>query len=157
MMTTQDETADHADHADSTDEVEVPDGPAAARVIPWLRCNLGREVTAMLTNGDADAIMAAAQVAELYQRVRQDRQSLASMRGFLGPDAADAAKHLSGCVAEAFYACVMAMQPKCREMAYHAIAMVDNWSARPTWWYEAGLEPIAKPMVCKYEPGGSKR
>jgi hypothetical protein len=138
----------------SDDEIEVPEGPAAARVIPWLRCNLGREVVAALTGTDCDAVMAAAQLAELYQRVRQDKNSLAIVRLMAGNESAQRHAADSYNVALAFKACVLVMQPKCREMAYHAIAMVGNWSDRALWWGEAGLDPIEKPMRCKYDRKG---
>ena len=112
---------------------DIPDGPAALSVFPWLRCNLGAHALAPLTGTDHMALRAAVQVAELYQQ--------------------------TGAISlhQAFHACVRQMQRKCRVFAYHAIAHVANWEDRANWWGLAGLwdhcdfrpETVTR---CRYEP-----
>ncbi len=45
----------------------------------------------------------------------------------------------------------MAMQPKTRELAYHAIAHALDWNMRATLWAKAGLDPITNPIRCSCE------
>lgn len=112
---------------------EIPDGPAAHTVFPWLRCNLGVTALAPLTGTDHMALRAAVQVIELYQQTGDTP------------------------LLHAFRYCVRQMQRKCRQLAYHAIAHVANWEDRAHWWDHAGLwdhcdfrpETVVR---CKYEP-----
>ncbi len=101
-------------------------------IAKWLRENLGPRCLAPLTGTDSRALDAAVQIIELW--------------------AYDRDHHLE----VAFGLVVARMQPKCRELAYHAIAHVVEWSDRARIWDAAGLEPFV-PAVCAYEPGGSAR
>lgn len=97
---------------------------AADRVIPWLRANLGNQCTAPLTGTDARALAAAVQVAELYSYCP------------------------TVTVATAFRYVVTEMQTTTRELAYHSIAMVMDWSDRDRLWTAAELTPILNPRRC---------
>jgi|KBSSwiStaDraftv2_1062776.scaffolds.fasta_scaffold155077_3 hypothetical protein len=46
------------------------------------------------------------------------------------------------------------MQGTTRELAYHAIAQVMNWSDREKIWRMAVLPPLRAARVCAFEPGG---
>lgn len=55
----------------------------------------------------------------------------------------------------AYRAIVTEMQPKCRWLAYHAIAMELDWSHREMIWAAAGLPEGDQPArKCSFEPGG---
>jgi hypothetical protein len=125
------------DYLSEAEEPEIPDGPAAAKVIPWLRCNLPRPAIAALTGTDCDALQAAAGILVLYQRTE------------------------SRAVLDAFHACVTQMQRKTRELAYHAIAQVAEWDTRAKWWGRAGLWDhcdftVESAMACKHSPEGRR-
>lgn len=100
---------------------------ASARIVKWLQANLGKSCTAPLTGTDARALRAAVEIVELY-----------------------AQKNSAG-VLEAFRLVVLCMQPATRELAYHGIAMVRDWSNRDEMWAEAGLEPLACVRRCEFE------
>jgi hypothetical protein len=128
--------SDH-EYLSEAEEPEIPDGPAAAQIVPWLRCNLPRPAIAALTGTDCDALQAAAGILVLYQRT-EDRGLLA-----------------------AFRTCVLIMQPKTRELAYHAIARVAEWDTRAKWWGKAGLWDhslftVETALICKHSPEGRK-
>lgn len=91
----------------------------------WFEFNIG---TGALTGTDWKALRAAAFILELYAYDRAPG------------------------VLVAFREVTMRMQPKTREYAYHAIAMILDWGDRPQIWAQAGLPEIASPMKCKAEP-----
>jgi hypothetical protein len=107
--------------------------PACETVFPWLRANLGKGITAQLTGTDVRALKAAVMLVELYCYTGDTR------------------------LTDAFRPIVENMQPKTRELAYHAIAHVMNWSDRARLWDLASLKPIEKPMLCQWEPAGINR
>lgn len=104
--------------------------PPAATVLDWLHSNLGGRALAPLTGSDTKALRAAVQIIEAY-----------------GYD-----RHHS--LLDAFHLLVLRMQPKCRELAYHAIAHPLDWSDRSRLWMLSGL-PAFQPALCSFEPGGS--
>lgn len=104
--------------------------PVCHAVPKWLTRNLGRGALAPLTGTDWKALDAAVHIIELY--------SYAGDRYLL----------------EAFRLVVHAMQPSTRELAYHAIAHVLDWSDREVIWALAGL-PALSVRICAGEPGGS--
>ena len=125
------------DYLSEAEEPEIPDGPAGAKIIPWLRCNLPVWFLGMLTGTDKDALEAAAGLLTLYQRTRNPE------------------------VLAGFKTCVLVMQPKAREMAYHAIAHVAEWETREQWWGRAGLWEHSSftadnVVPCKYAPEGKE-
>lgn len=85
----------------------------AQRILAWLRSN-GMSL-GILTGHDTRALRAATQIVDVWLNSRSHR------------------------VAGAFGTIVAQMQPKCRYLAYHAIAMVGNWSDRQELWDQAGL------------------
>ena len=105
--------------------------PPACTVLDWLRANMGGRALAPLTGSDTRALRAAVQLIEQYSYDR----------------------HPS--ILDAFALCVMRMQPKTRELAYHAIAHPMDWSDRARLWLAAGFDtrPVLK---CSFEPGGSQ-
>lgn len=105
--------------------------PPCAELFAWLRNNLGRDCMGALTGQDAPALAAIAHVLQLF--------SVSDSQG-------------RACALKAFAALAQAMQPSTRELAYHAIAWAMDWHVRPDLWRLAGLEPIAQPRVCAYEP-----
>lgn len=61
----------------------------------------------------------------------------------------------------AFSLAVIAMQRKCRQFAYHAIAQVGNWEERAEYWSQAKLWENCDftpdtAWLCRHEPGGPK-
>lgn len=105
--------------------------------MPWLRENLGKHALAPLTGTDARALQAAVQIVECYAFEREPQ------------------------LLEAFGSVVAQMQQSTQELAYHALAMVMDWSDRRAIWEPLierhGLNPLTKVHVCAYEPGGSGR
>jgi hypothetical protein len=102
----------------------------AATIFKWLRDN-GQYLGA-ITGQDDVALKAAVQVAALW---------------------CVADSHGRSCAADAFGACVEAMQPGTRYLAYHAIAHVADWHNRGELWREAHLEfPEGKFPECKFAP-----
>lgn len=89
--------------------------PPTVTLFPWLRSNLGKHCLAPLTGTDARALLAAVQVIDLYSVHRE--------KDVLG----------------AFGILVLCMQPSTRELAFHAIAHVVEWSDRAPIWRDAGL------------------
>jgi len=102
--------------------------PACVTVWPWLRENLGKGCTAALTGTDAKALSAAVQIVELYAYDSEPSIGLA------------------------FGRVVSRMQPSTRELAYHAIAHVMDWSDRERLWNLAGLPGLLKVRRCTWEP-----
>jgi len=100
-----------------------PKAPAST-VFTWLQNNLGKGCLAALTGTDARALQAAVQIAELYS--------------------VDRAKP----VAAAFGLVVTRMQDHTRELAYHSIAQVMDWSDRESLWRHAVLNPIPNLRLC---------
>jgi hypothetical protein len=98
----------------------------------WLRENLGKDCLAPLTGTDAKALACAVQVIDLYSHHRM--QSVLTAFAFI----------------------VLQMQPKCQELAFHAVAHVMDWDDRADVWISAGL-PSFTPRKCAFEPGGSAR
>lgn len=80
-----------------------------------------------MTSTDAKALAAAVHILELYAYDRH-------------------ASIISG----AFSCVVHQMHPQCRELAYHAIAHVMEWSDREPIWKLAGL-PALQPRKCAFE------
>ena len=107
--------------------------PPAQTVFAWLHSNLGSEKLAPLTGTDSKALAAAAQLLELY------------------------AYHREPMLLEAFGIIVRCMQPQTRQLAFHAIAHVMDWSDRCKIWDAADLpRPWVNPWLCSFEPGGSR-
>jgi hypothetical protein len=102
--------------------------PVCETLLPWLKANLGPKCLAPLTGTDARALAAAVHIIELYA-VEGNPRALA-----------------------AFGACAYCMQRSTRELAYHAIAHVLDWSDREKIWKLAYLEPIENPRECVFEP-----
>lgn len=102
--------------------------PPAATVGNWLREN--GHALGGLTGQDWPALKAAVQVAQLWISSDFDGQQQAAI---------------------AFNACVRAMQPHLRYLAYHAIAHVGDWGHRSQLWSAAQLPPLDNPGRCKYE------
>lgn len=103
--------------------------PKCVELRSWLKANLGSNCLAPLTGTDDLALSAATHVLDLYQR------------GDGSPS-----------LLQAFGVVVSSMQPSTREMAYHAIAYIAQWSCREQIWKEAGLPKILTPRVCRFEP-----
>jgi hypothetical protein len=102
--------------------------PCCKTLGPWLAANLGKRCLAPLTGTDARALAAAVHIAELYSYHQE--------RG----------------VMEAFARIVLCMQSSTRELAYHAIAHVMDWSDRRRLWCEAGLPEFSMETHCAFEP-----
>lgn len=102
--------------------------PVCQTVRGWLIANLGKHCLGALTGTDAKALDAAVHLIELYSISRHEF----SLHGFR-------------------YA-VLTMQPSTRELAYHAIALVMDWSDRRVVWEEALLAPIPNLRRCAFEP-----
>ncbi len=100
-------------------------------VYQWLRDNFGKRVLGGLTSTDSRALEASVQIMELYACGR------------------------SPTVTVAFGAVVLEMQEKERWTAYHAIAMVLDWSDREEVWRAAGLPAPAPRYTAAFEPGGT--
>lgn len=103
--------------------------PPAATIGKWLRDN-GHPLGG-LTGQDWPALKAAVQIVELWC-------------------SADSEGRLQAAIA--FNACVRAMQPNLRHLAYHAIAHVGDWSHRDELWRIAQLPEIHDIPLCTYEP-----
>jgi hypothetical protein len=102
--------------------------PVSATVAKWLRDN-GHSLGG-LTGQDWPALKAAVHIVELWC-------------------AADSQGRIHAAIA--FNACVRAMQPELRRLAYHSIAHVGDWSHREQLWNAAQLPPIDNPGRCTYE------
>lgn len=110
----------------------MPEEQYAGTVLDWLHSNLGGYALAPLTGSDTRALRAAVQIVEQFSYDRHPT------------------------VLRAFALCVLRMQPKCRELAYHAIAHPMDWSDRATVWKAAGLAFLNPQLKCSFEPGGSR-
>lgn len=103
----------------------------------WLKANLGKSCLAPLTGSDAAALIAAHAIADAM--CNADSTQLPGLH-------------------HAFYHVVMTMQPKCRGLAFHAIAQARDWSDRLPVWRRAGLPDADVPLTkCAYEPGGAEK
>lgn len=100
-------------------------------LLRWLRANLGRGALAPLTGTDSRALAAVAHILMLRAVADSERLPL-----------------------EAFRAVVLTMQPKTRELAYHAVAWCGEWEWRERVWRAAGLPPLEHVSVCAGEPRG---
>jgi hypothetical protein len=98
-----------------------------ATVMPWLASNLGMACLGLLTGTDFRALCASVLIVELYS------------------------VHPAEEVSAAFRIIVCQMQESTRELAYHAIAHVMDWSDRKRLWALAGLPPISNPRRCAFE------
>lgn len=108
--------------------------PAACKgLLHWLSLNLGRGTLGALTGTDSKALAAAVHILELYNYGGHNERTL-----------------------EAFRLIVSQMQPSTQVLAYHAIAFLGEWDARPRVWLEAGLEPLDRISVCEGEPAGRR-
>jgi hypothetical protein len=104
-------------------------------IAKWLAANCGKRVTAPLTSTDVTALTASVALCPLISYVGAPKELFA-----------------------AYGAIVSAMQPRCRWMAYHAIAMELDWSHRSMIWTVAGLAEGDKPSgLCAFEAGGCGR
>lgn len=101
--------------------------PHCVEVYTWLRANLGKGCLGALTGADARALEAAVMIVAVYS-YGGDREVL-----------------------NAFGIVVRQMQEKCWVFAYHAIAMVMDWSDRELVWLAAGLPP-QRFGRCEFEP-----
>lgn len=105
--------------------------PLCKSALPWLRDNLGKQCLGCLTGQSARALAAAVQIIGLYSYCDQEAEP-----------------H----VLSAFRSVVMTMRPGAeRELAYHAIAHVLNWSDRDLIWARAQLPPLESIRRCAYE------
>ncbi len=109
--------------------------PYCVTLFPWLKEN-GFNNLGGMTGQDYPALKAAVMIVGLW----------VSCDG-----------HSKKYAATAFRHCVESMQPCFRNLAYHAIAHVADWSHRDELWQEADLERLENPGVCNYEPGGRLR
>lgn len=107
--------------------------PPCTTIFAWLKSNLGKNCLATLTGTDAKALHAAVQIIELYTWTGTHQQG----------------------VLDAFRFAVLCMQPRTRELAYHAIAHVMDWNDRDEVWERAGLPHLNNIRVCSFGPGGS--
>lgn len=89
---------------------------ASQRILKWLRAN-GIPLGA-LTSHDTAALRAATEIAELWSRGGGEGQRNSAI---------------------AFGKVVQQMQETTQFMAYHAVAMVADWSHRDELWIEAEL------------------
>lgn len=108
--------------------------PKCETLLPWLRSNLGSKSLAPMTGQDARALATAVMAVELYAYC-------------------DGAHQMHALAA--FAQAVECMQESTRELAYHAIAHVLEWSDRRRIWFDAELEPISIRRTCAFEPGGT--
>lgn len=104
--------------------------PVCETVGPWLKANLGPHCLGCLTGGSSRALAAAVQIIGAYSYCDQEAEP-----------------HLLS----AFRSVVMTMPPDQRELAYHSIAHVLNWSDRERLWARAQLPPLESVSVCKFE------
>jgi hypothetical protein len=103
-------------------------------IFKWLRANCGKNCTAPLTSHDVNALVASVALTPLISYAG------ASVDLF-----------------QAYRAVVMEMQPKCRWLAYHAIAMELDWGHRAMIWIAAALPEGDKPaQLAAFEPGGCR-
>jgi hypothetical protein len=102
--------------------------PPAQTILRWLRDN-GLKLGA-LTSHDTRALLAAAQIAELW----------------ISADYGNRPK-----CASAFRSVVEQMQESTRILAFHAIAHVGDWCHRWQLWKEAELPAVNGPE-CKFGP-----
>lgn len=103
--------------------------PVCETLFPWLKAN-GFNNLAGLTGQDYPALKAAVQIVEL----------------FLSCDS-----HNRKYVAKAFGLIVGTIQPIYRNLAYHSIAHVGDWSHRDELWDLADLERLENPGRCTFE------
>lgn len=106
--------------------------PVAQTILPWLKANLGARCLAPLTGTDARALAAAVSIIDLYSYDRDPA------------------------VLEAFARIVGRMQRCSKDLAFHAIAHVMEWSDRDRIWAAAGLPMAFVPRRCEFEPGGAR-
>lgn len=104
--------------------------PLCKSVLPWLTANLGKGCLGCLTGQSGRALAAATQIIGLYSYCDQEAEA-----------------H----VLSAFRSVVMCMPPDQRELAYHAIAHVLNWSDRERIWMLAQIPPLESVRRCAYE------
>ncbi len=104
--------------------------PLCKSVLPWLRDNLGKGALGCLTGQSGRALAAAVQIVGLYSYCDQEAEA-----------------H----VLSAFRSVVMCMPPDQRELAYHAIAYVLNWSDREKIWARAQIPPLDHVRRCVFE------
>lgn len=109
-----------------------PPEPACKQLFKWLRLNLGRERLAALTGTDTRALGAVAHILS-------------------------GGANVEGLPLEAFRAMVLVMQPRTRELAYHAVACFGEWEWRARVWAAAKLPPLERVSVCVGEPEGRAR
>jgi hypothetical protein len=104
--------------------------PPCVTVLPWLKANLGPCCLGCLTGYSARALSAAVQIIAAYNS--SDSRSEKALL-------------------TAFREIVLTLDPPERELAYHAIAHIGEWSSRDIVWRLAELPPLESVSVCKYE------
>lgn len=109
--------------------------PYCVTLFPWLKDN-GFNNLGGMTGQDYPALKAAVMIVGLWVSCDGHNKKYAAM---------------------AFRHCVESLQPCYRNLAYHAIAHVADWSHRDELWALADLEPLENPGVCDNEPGGRFR
>jgi hypothetical protein len=107
--------------------------PVCKTVLPWLKANLGPRCLGCLTGQSGRALAAAVQLIDLYSSCdyRAEPHVLVAFRNVVETMAA----------------------PE-RELAYHAIAHVLDWSDRDKIWHLANLPTLVSVSACAYGPGG---
>lgn len=110
----------------------------AWRVRKWLKDNLGKHCLGCLTGQSAKSLGAAVQIVNLYSYCD-----------------GEAEPH----VVEAFRRIVLTTHEdgQERELIYHSIAMVMEWSTRDQLWARCQLPTLKRRRLCAHEPGGSAR
>ncbi len=101
-------------------------------VLPWLKSNLGKRCIAPLTGTDARALFAAVHAIDLYAYAPSEE------------------------LLTAFAILVRNMQPHTRELAFHSIAHILDWSDRDRIWNAAGLDGFPRRQLCAFEPAARK-
>lgn len=105
--------------------------PAAATICTWLRANLGPQSLGCLTGGSSRALLASVQIIACCANCDEEAEP-----------------H----ILSAFRSVVMTMPSDQRELAYHAIAHVLDWSDRHRLWVRAQLPQLEQnPRRCKFE------
>lgn len=103
-----------------------------SEVWTWLRANCGNRCLGALSSHDSNALLAALALTPLVSWDGAKPELFA-----------------------AFRVIVLEMQPQCRWLVYHAIAMELDWSHREMIWRNAGLPEGDKPAIkASFEPGG---
>lgn len=109
-----------------------PDKPPCQAVRIWLRDNLGKQALGCLTGQSARSLSAAVHLMALYSYCDSDAE----------PHVLMAFRHVVLTTHEGSFE---------RELIYHSIAYVMEWSTRDRVWALCSLPPIENRHRCKYE------